>query len=196
MSDDSKPGSESDNTDHSRKSTKCENIASISIENNSGNEKENSSPTIAAAAAVVQTQPSMTIPALPKPVSARTERNKIVQSLQMEKLGLVTEKCSANADVLDGSEKVTQEPPKNLKPEDHRGHVTVIQLGNDEGISQREENQSNIQVCQSEQQSTTASVVLNHRPDMKRLALEKSPLQETRSLDDSKGRGLFIQDFF
>ncbi|XP_066985968.1 ralA-binding protein 1-like isoform X3 [Macrobrachium rosenbergii] len=181
VSDDSKPGSESENTEQLRKAFKSENV-SVSIES-IGIEKESSSPSLCAQGGVSQVQPVLTIPTLPKPVSARTERNKLVHSLQSEKPTQSTEK----SENVEGTDKAPRDLHKMIKPEDQRGHVTVIQLGSNEGINQREEDQS-FPPCQEDQ--VAAPAVISQRPEMKRLAVDKVPLRETRSLDDSKGKGL------
>ncbi|XP_063598763.1 ralA-binding protein 1-like isoform X2 [Penaeus indicus] len=124
------------------------------------------------------------IPALPKPVSARTERSKIAQAQQHEtRIEKAHEKPitavsdSTPADVLDGGDRTTKEPSR---VEDQRGHITVIQVGNiamEGGVDP------------SAPPAEQTQGMATQRPEMRRLTVDKIPLRETRSLDDCRTKG-------
>ncbi|XP_071513634.1 uncharacterized protein [Panulirus ornatus] len=202
VSDDSKHGSESENSSGlSRKTSKSENnvtVVNISVDSLSSSEKDKQGSEessrdgsfITTSTAVPPSHPPTTIPPLPKPVSARLERNKIAQALQNDSriehssekyVSLVTDDDSS-VDVVEGAEKVIEETSKNIRVEEQRGHITVIQVG---GASGTVEGQSYPGVPLLDD----SQVLVNQRPEMKRLTIEKVPLRETRSLDDSRARG-------
>ncbi|KAK7073247.1 RalA-binding protein 1 [Halocaridina rubra] len=206
-SDDSKPGSESDNTDQSRKTSRSENVTvvNVSVDSCGGQEKETSSPSVSVpplAAPQPQQpqshQPSMAIPVLPKPVSARTERNKLIHSAQNDKLGQVSErlmgqiseKSSGSVDHVNGEkvDKIFQEPTKNFKTDERGSHVTVICVGSTEEGALKEEEQSDATTPKADQ--TSPCPALSQHLEVKGLSLDKVPLRETKSLDDSKARGI------
>ncbi|XP_069186767.1 ralA-binding protein 1 isoform X2 [Procambarus clarkii] len=209
-SDDSKHGSESENSSgYYRKTSKSKNnitVVNVSVDSLSSNEKDKQGNEdnvkdvshVANSTVVSASQPPTTIPALPKPVSARTERNKMAQALQSDNreqssekpVPVVVEGTSSSGDGADESvEKITradkpvQESTKNLRVEEHCGHVTVIQVG--VGSSGASEGQCHSGATRHDQ----SQVLVNQRPEIKRLAVEKTSLRETRSLDDSRGRG-------
>lgn len=124
------------------------------------------------------------IPALPKPVSARTERSKIAQAQQHEtRIEKAHEKPiaavsdSISGDVLDGGDRNAKEPSR---VEDQRGHITVIQVG-----SVAMEGGVDPSAPPAEQTQGVAT----QRPEMRRLTVDKIPLRETRSLDDCRTKG-------
>lgn len=208
-SDDSKHGSESENSSgRSRKISNSENnvtVVNVSADSLSSNEREKQSnddigkdgSLVTNSSVVPPPQPPTAIPALPKPVSARTERSKIAQALQSDTkeqtsekpAPVVTEDTSSVEVVEEVVEKITQaekvvhDSTKNLRVEEQHGHVTVIQVGVDiSGSGEGQCHSGNSRLDQSQ-------VLVNQRPEMKRLTVDKTPLRETRSLDDSKPKG-------
>lgn len=132
--------------------------------------------------------PATTIPTLPKPVSARSERSKMAQSLHSDHrteqlseqscVSVITDD-SVGVEIVEEVEEVIQETAKNLRTEEHQGHVTVIQVGGGGDCGAGE----------SQTSSGVPQVLNNQRPEMKRLSVDKLPLRETRSLDDSRPKG-------
>lgn len=201
-SDDSKHCSESENSSgHSRKTSKSENnvtVVNISVDSLSSNERDKQGSEessrdgsfIATQTAVPLTQPPTTIPTLPKPVSARIERNKIAQALQndsrveqsSEKYVSLVADDDSSIEVIEEPDKLIEEPTKNVIVEEQHGHITVIQVGAASGTV---EGQSYPGVPRLD----NSQVLVNQRPEMKRLTIEKVPLRETRSLDDSRVKG-------
>ncbi|XP_042220022.1 ralA-binding protein 1-like isoform X2 [Homarus americanus] len=205
-SDDSKHGSESENSSgHSRKTSRSENnvtVVSVSVESESSTGNENDkqgnddsskdgSHVTTTTVPLPPTQPPTTIPALPKPVSARTERNKMAQALHSDNREQSTEKCvpvpvvtddSGSVEVVEEAESAFQEPKMNLRDEEQHGHITVIQVGGGSGVVEEHTHSGAPRLDHSQ-------VLLNQRPEMKRLTVDKVPLRESRSLDDSRAKG-------
>ncbi|KAK4318471.1 hypothetical protein Pmani_010529 [Petrolisthes manimaculis] len=145
---------------------------------------------------------STTIPALPKPISARMERSKMAQVLHNETRSethsggseKTEEKNSVGGVVIPVVEEnsgsaveVGVAEGEQEQEKDEQSHVTVIQVGAAAAVSSTGgvpgEAQSSLLSTWVDQ---TQQVTVGQRPEIKRLTVDKVPLRESRSLDDTR----------
>ncbi|CAL4069237.1 unnamed protein product, partial [Meganyctiphanes norvegica] len=118
---------------------------------------------------------STNIPALPKPVSARAERSKLVAAAAQQHTGTKKRPGLTKSEVF--GDALNSERLYKTEQHERRNYSLVCQgpskVGSSDGLSS----------CSEE---VTQTLI---RPEMKRLAVNKMPLRETRSLDDSQTKG-------